>query len=154
MAAWLQSVRTASAWLGMVLLGSAATISPVAGEEGVGASGYYECPRFRGYGEIDVPPALWETLFLIGNQNGATPPEIWRFIYPKSNAGASAINKRLNDLFEFGRVRRETEGRAWKYFTAKPKNSLARCQVTSGASKSNLLSTENAGLRGKWSGLA
>lgn len=62
---------------------------------------------------------LFATLKQLSKMRSATPPELYEVIFDNDCITVTAINQRLSDLLVLGCVRREREGRAWRYFVVR-----------------------------------
>jgi len=78
------------------------------------------CPECGGYGEVDMPEPYWQVLGILRAGGGRTAGELAEKI--GNGIRVTAVNNRLEWLRAAGFVRREREGRNWRYYDGKEKD--------------------------------
>lgn len=76
-----------------------------------------KCPTCNGSGFGPISDPLFEAFRFVSKHPGSTPPEVFNGIMNTSGyvPHVTAINNRLETLFNLGLVVRSKWGRAWKY---------------------------------------
>ena len=80
------------------------------------------CSQCHGSGEAPLSDALYEALAVVRTHPGITAPEVFKQIVAHEGyvPHVTAINNRLQCLYDLALVSRERWGKAWKYTVNNP----------------------------------